>query len=80
MNGNGIPLFGSVLVTTHSAGGRALSVLPPHHVVIARREQLLPDLTAAFEHLQAEISQLVQEFELRSELLLDVPRGAVSVE
>ena len=32
---------GSVLVTNPSAGGRALSVLPPHHVVLARREQLL---------------------------------------
>ena len=40
---------GSVLVTSRSAGGRALSVLPPHHVVLARREQLLPDLTAGFE-------------------------------
>ena len=44
---------GSVLVTNRSAGGRALSVLPPHHVVLARRAQLLPDLTAAFTHLQA---------------------------
>ena len=44
---------GSVLVTNRSAGGRALSVLPPHHVVLARREQLLPDLPAAFAHLQA---------------------------
>ena len=43
---------GSVLVTNRSAGGRALSVLPPHHVVIARREQLLPDLPAAFELLK----------------------------
>jgi len=40
---------GSVLVTSRSAGGRAASVLPPHHVVIARREQLLPDLPAAFD-------------------------------
>ena len=39
---------GSVLVTSKSAGGRALSVLPPHHVVIARRDQLLPDLPSAF--------------------------------
>jgi len=39
---------GSVLVTNRSAGGRALSVLPPHHVVLARREQLLRDLPAAF--------------------------------
>jgi len=39
---------GSVLLTARSGGGRALSVLPPHHVVIARREQLLPDLPAAY--------------------------------
>jgi L-lactate dehydrogenase complex protein LldG len=43
---------GSVLVTNHSAGGRALSVLPPHHVVIAWREQLLRDLPEAFELLK----------------------------
>jgi len=43
---------GSVLVTNRSSGGRALSVLPPHHVVIARREQLLRDLPAAFELLK----------------------------
>jgi L-lactate dehydrogenase complex protein LldG len=40
---------GSVLVTSRTAGGRALSVLPPHHVVLARREQLVADLPAAFE-------------------------------
>ena len=38
---------GSIGVSTLSAGGRALSVLPPVHLVIARREQLLPDLAAA---------------------------------
>ena len=43
---------GSVLVTGRSAGGRALSVLPPHHIVVARREQLLADLPAAWESLQ----------------------------
>jgi L-lactate dehydrogenase complex protein LldG len=43
---------GSVLVTSKSAGGRALSVLPPHHVVLARREQLLPDLPSAFALIQ----------------------------
>jgi len=43
---------GSVLVTSRISGGRALSVLPPHHVVIARREQLLRDLPAAFELLK----------------------------
>ncbi len=39
---------GSVLVTSRSAGGRALSVLPPHHVVLARREQLVAGLPDAF--------------------------------
>ena len=38
---------GTVLVTSRSAGGRALSCLPPHHVVIARREQLVADLPTA---------------------------------
>lgn len=47
---------GSVLVTNRSAGGRALSVLPPHHVVLARREQLLRDLPAAFELLKKKYS------------------------
>lgn len=43
---------GSVLVTSSTSGGRALSVLPPHHIVIARRQQLLPDLQAAFAHVE----------------------------
>jgi len=43
---------GGVLVTSRSTGGRALTILPPHHVVVARREQLLPDLPAAFDFLQ----------------------------
>jgi len=43
---------GSVLITSRSAGGRALSVLPPHHVVLACRDQLLPDLPAAFAFLR----------------------------
>jgi L-lactate dehydrogenase complex protein LldG len=43
---------GGVVVTSRSTGGRALSVLPPHHVVIARREQLVADLPAAFALLQ----------------------------
>ncbi len=42
---------GSVCVTGRSSGGRALSVLPPHHIVLARQSQLVPDLTAAFELL-----------------------------
>ena len=43
---------GGVVVTSRSAGGRALSILPPHHVVVARREQLVADLPAAFALLQ----------------------------
>ena len=39
---------GTVLLGARDAGGRALSVLPPHHIVIARRDQLLPDLPTAF--------------------------------
>lgn len=43
---------GSVLVTNRTNGGRVLSVLPPHHVVLATRDQMLPDLPAAFEFLE----------------------------
>ena len=38
---------GSIAVSTRSTGGRALSVLPPVHLVIARRKQVVPDLEAA---------------------------------
>jgi L-lactate dehydrogenase complex protein LldG len=44
---------GSILLTSRSAGGRALSVLPPHHVVLARRTQFVTDLAAAFVVLRA---------------------------
>jgi L-lactate dehydrogenase complex protein LldG len=47
---------GSVLVSNRSAGGRALSVLPPHHLVLARREQLIPDLPEAFALLKQRYS------------------------
>ena len=40
---------GSVLVSSPSAGGRALSVLPPHHIVIAQRSQMVPDLASALQ-------------------------------
>jgi len=43
---------GSILVTSRSAGGRSLSVLPPHHVVLATPDQLLADLPEAFELLR----------------------------
>jgi L-lactate dehydrogenase complex protein LldG len=43
---------GSVIVSTLSAGGRALSVLPPTHLVIARRNQIVPDLGSAMALLR----------------------------
>jgi len=45
---------GSVMLSSRRAGGRALSVLPPHHVVLARRDQLVPDLPTAFEMLKSD--------------------------
>lgn len=47
---------GGVAVTSRSTGGRALSILPPHHVVVARREQLVADLPTAFAALQQKYS------------------------
>ena len=44
---------GSVLVSAGSAGGRALSVLPPHHIVIARRSQVVADIAAALQLARA---------------------------
>ena len=43
---------GSVLVTCRGNGGRALSVLPPHHVVIATADQLVPDLADGYRVLR----------------------------
>lgn len=43
---------GSIVISTLSAGGRALSVLPPTHLVIARQEQLVPDLASAMALLR----------------------------
>ena len=43
---------GSVLITGRSAGGRALSVLPPHHIVLVKREQMVSDIPAAYAVLR----------------------------
>jgi L-lactate dehydrogenase complex protein LldG len=53
---------GSVLLTARSAGGRALSVLPPHHIVLARRTQLIADLPDAFQSLKARYGQNFPSF------------------
>ena len=43
---------GGILVTSASAGGRVLSVLPPHHVVIASASQMVGNLADAFAVLR----------------------------
>ncbi|HWD19795.1 MAG TPA: LUD domain-containing protein [Verrucomicrobiae bacterium] len=43
---------GSVLVSSAAAGGRALSVLPPHHLVLARRSQMVANLSAALQRVR----------------------------
>ena len=48
---------GSIIVSTLSAGGRALSVLPPTHLVIARRGQIVPDLVSATALLRKRYDQ-----------------------
>ena len=53
---------GSVLVSAPGAGGRALSVLPPHHVVLARRNQMVPDLGAALQQLQEKFKDQFPSF------------------
>lgn len=42
---------GSILITSKSAGGRGLSALVPHHLVLAKTSQIVPDLPAAYEFL-----------------------------
>jgi L-lactate dehydrogenase complex protein LldG len=39
---------GSVLITARQSGGRTLSILPPHHIVLATAADLVADLPAAF--------------------------------
>lgn len=43
---------GSVLVTCSGNGGRALSVLPPHHIVIATADQLAFNLADGYQVLR----------------------------
>jgi L-lactate utilization protein LutC len=43
---------GSIFVSTRSAAGRAASVLPEMHLVVARHDQLVPDLPEAFALLR----------------------------
>ncbi|WFB35988.1 LUD domain-containing protein [Kiritimatiellota bacterium B12222] len=43
---------GSVLITSKGSGGRALSVLPPHHVVVATQDQLLSTMLDGYDLLR----------------------------
>lgn len=42
---------GTLLLSARDSGGRALSVLPPHHIAVATRDDLVADLPTAFERL-----------------------------
>ena len=53
---------GSVCVTARSSGGRVLSVLPPHHLVIASRDQLVADLSSAYQGLNAKYGSALPSF------------------
>ena len=44
---------GSILVSSATNGGRALSILPHAHVVVARADQVVGDLTDAFALLRS---------------------------
>ncbi|MGC8742517.1 MAG: LutC/YkgG family protein [Verrucomicrobiia bacterium] len=47
---------GSVIVSSNSNGGRAISVLPPHHIIIAKKEQLLPSMPDAIGFIKRKYS------------------------
>lgn len=53
---------GSILLASRTCGGRAISVLPPHHVVIAGRSQLVADLYEAYGMLFARFGQNLPSF------------------
>ena len=47
-----IAQMGSIVVSPTTAGGRVLSVLPAVHLVIAHRNQILPDLASALAFIR----------------------------
>ena len=47
-----IAQLGAIIVTPKTAGGRALSVLPPVHLAVARRNQILSDLASALAFIR----------------------------
>ena len=53
---------GSVVLTARSAAGRVLSILPPAHLVIARRDQLVPHLADAYGLLRQRYGATVESW------------------
>ncbi len=47
---------GSVMLSSRTAGGRALSILPPHHIVLATKNQIVPDLPTAYRMIREKYS------------------------
>jgi L-lactate utilization protein LutC len=45
---------GSVLLTTTTCGGRRLSVLPEHHIVVARSSQIVPSLEEGLSRIKSQ--------------------------
>jgi L-lactate dehydrogenase complex protein LldG len=52
----------SALVTNQSAGGRALSVLPPHHVVLATADQMVTTMADGFEVVRSKYGDHMPSF------------------
>ncbi len=44
--------LGSILVSSQTSGGRALSILPHAHVVVAYTHQIVPDLADAMQYIR----------------------------
>jgi L-lactate dehydrogenase complex protein LldG len=53
---------GSVLVSSKGCGGRALSVLPPHHIVLATKDQLLGTMLEGYDRLREKYPQGLPSF------------------
>lgn len=48
---------GSVMFSTQACGGRALSILPPVHIVLAKQSQLVGDLSDAYTLIRAKYGE-----------------------
>lgn len=44
--------FGSLMVDSAGEGGRALTVVAPHHVVVVRPDQIVPDMPSALAQVE----------------------------